>query len=49
VRAIGRSVRGNFPSVRAKINLCGHYPICAEKRPGLWAFLMISGGQKETI
>jgi hypothetical protein len=29
VRAIGRSVRASFPSVRAKTHLCGHFSICA--------------------
>jgi hypothetical protein len=42
VRAIGRSVRGNFPSVRAKINSCGHFSIRAE-------FLRVFSGQKATI
>jgi hypothetical protein len=33
VRAIGRSVRASFPSVRAKTHLCGKNPVCAVKMP----------------
>jgi hypothetical protein len=31
VRTLWRSVRANFPSVRAKIHLCGHFLTCAVK------------------
>ena len=33
VRDICRFVRANFPSVRAKSHPCGHFSICAKKKP----------------
>ena len=38
VRDIGRSVRANFASVRAKFDLCGHFSICAGFLKGFMAF-----------
>jgi hypothetical protein len=35
---IGRPVRANFPPVRAKIHPCGHFSICAAKKPLIKGF-----------